>query len=232
MNLARKLHELQSLDVQVKNLRDSISKLNSQITDTSAIDALKSELDSLKKGQAETAQKHRDLDYEVEELQKNISKLSEKLYGGKVGNPKELMSIEQESDIFKGQLKTKEDELLEMMNEEEITGNKIKALAVSVEKLEKEKQETCKELTQKRDSQESQLAAIESQRQQYVATIDANSLAVYEGLKSKKGGQVVVRVEQGRCQGCRINLSMNESQRVRTGAIVQCSSCGKILFLE
>jgi uncharacterized protein len=232
MNLARKLHELQSQDLQIQTFRDSISKLNSQINDTTAIDNEKSELDSLKKRQVDITQKHRDLDYEVEELQKNISKLSEKLYGGKVGNPKELMSIEQEVGIFKGQLKPKEDELLDLMNEEEVTAKNIKMHSASIEKLEKEKQETCKDLTQKRDREESQLAAIETQRQQFVGTIDAGVLAIYEGLKSKKGGQVVVRVEQGRCQGCRINLSMNESQRVRTGVIVQCSSCGKILFLE
>ena len=84
MNLARKLNELQILDNQIHSFRQSISELNSRLTDTATIDKAKADLEDLKKTQVEIIQKHRDLDFEIEELQGNISKFNEKLYGGKV----------------------------------------------------------------------------------------------------------------------------------------------------
>jgi predicted nucleic acid-binding Zn-ribbon protein len=50
-------------------------------------------------------------------------------------------------------------------------------------------------------------------------------------VRTRKGN-AVVKVEQGRCQGCHIKLSMNEWQKARTGVLVQCSSCGRILYLS
>ncbi len=231
MNLARKLYELQSLDLEIQSLRDSIAQLNLQIADTAAIDKAKADIDTLKKLQVESSQKHRDLDFEVEDLQKNISKLNEKLYSGKVGNPKELMSIEQEADIFKNNLKLKEDELLDLMNEEETTQKNLKMQSDSLSKIEKERQQVVEDFTQKRDKEQSQLETIEKKRQEFVVSIDSQALNTYEGLRLRKK-QAVVKIEQGRCQGCRISLPMNELQRARTGTVVQCSSCSKILYLE
>ena len=39
------------------------------------------------------------------------------------------------------------------------------------------------------------------------------------------------RVEQGICRGCRISLPTTDLQQARSGKLVQCSSCGRILFL-
>ncbi|MEE8619379.1 MAG: C4-type zinc ribbon domain-containing protein [Dehalococcoidales bacterium] len=33
------------------------------------------------------------------------------------------------------------------------------------------------------------------------------------------------------CRGCRISLSAAELQQARSGSLVQCSNCGRILFL-
>jgi predicted nucleic acid-binding Zn-ribbon protein len=231
MSLARKLYELQHVDSEIQSYKDSLSQINLQINDKSAVIKANTDLDALKKYLAEINQKRRDLEWEIDDLQKNISKLIGKLYGGKVGNPKELMSIEQETESFKTKLSQKEDGLLELMDGEESAQKKIGTQSELTEKLEREWQQNQRVLTQKRGNEESLLLALENKRLGLVSTIDSQPLAIYQGLKSKKS-QAVVKIEQGRCQGCRISLSMNELQKARTGNIIQCSSCSKILYLE
>jgi predicted nucleic acid-binding Zn-ribbon protein len=231
MNLARKLYELQQVDSEIQSYKDYINQINLQINDNSAVIKATTDLDALKKYLTEVNHKRRDLEWEIDDLQKNISKLSGKLYGGKIGNPKELMSIEQETESFKTKLSQKEDELLEFMDGEESAQEKMKTLAELAEKLEAEWQQNQRVLTQKRGEQESLLLVLENKRHELVSAIDSQPLTTYQGLRSRKS-QAVVKIEQGRCQGCRISLSMNELQKARTGNIIQCSSCSKILYLE
>jgi hypothetical protein len=81
------------------------------------------------------------------------------------------------------------------------------------------------------DQLKDELAGLEKKRQEILTEVDKATLTAYENIKSRKG-QAVVRVEQGRCLGCRVSLSINELQRVRGMAIVTCSNCGRMLYLS
>jgi predicted nucleic acid-binding Zn-ribbon protein len=231
MNLARRLYELQSIDLEIQSFRETLAQLDLQIGADEVVLKAKADLDAMKKHLAETSQKCRDMEWETEDLRKSISKLNEKLYGGKVGNPKELMSLEQELENFNTKLKGKEDDLLELMTEEEVTRKSIAIQSERVVRLEADWQQQQKVLVQKKHEVEKQLLELDKKRQEAASSIDSQALSLYEGLRLKRG-QAVVRVEQGMCQGCRITLPMNEWQRAKSGTVVQCSSCGKILYLE
>jgi len=231
MNLSRRLYELQLIDLEIQGFQQTLDQLNLQIGANDDVLRAKADLDALKKHLAEVSQKCRDMEWETEDLQKNIARLSGKLYGGKVANPKELVSMEQELGNFNTDLKRKEDDLLELMNEEEETKKNLAIQSEKLAKLEQDWQQQQKTLIQKRDEVEKQLQETGKKREEATGDIDSSALNIYEGLKAKRG-QAVARAEQGTCQGCRITLSMNEWQRVKSGTIVQCSSCGKILYLE
>ncbi len=76
-----------------------------------------------------------------------------------------------------------------------------------------------------------ELAALENKRREILNSVDRDTLSVYEGIRSRKG-QAVVKVEQGRCLGCRVSLSISELHHVRGNAIVLCDNCGRILYLS
>jgi predicted nucleic acid-binding Zn-ribbon protein len=231
MNLARRLYELQHVDLEIQNYRENLVQLNFQIGENDVVLKAKADLDTMKKHLAEVIQKRRDMEWEAEDLRKNISKLNEKLYGGKIGNPKELLSLGEEAEGFKGKLKQKEDDLLNLMNDEEVTQKDITAQSERIGKLEDDWEQQQKVLVQQRIEVEKRLLEIDKKRQEIASNVDSKTLSLYEGVKLKKG-QAVVKVEQGRCQGCRLTLPMNEWQRAKSGTLVQCSSCGKILYLE
>jgi predicted nucleic acid-binding Zn-ribbon protein len=77
------------------------------------------------------------------------------------------------------------------------------------------------------------LADLDQKRKDLISRIDAASLELYQGLRRKRQGRAVAKVEQGMCQGCRIVLPLNVLQRARIGQeLVQCSSCERILYLS
>ncbi|MFC1940720.1 zinc ribbon domain-containing protein, partial [Chloroflexota bacterium] len=74
------------------------------------------------------------------------------------------------------------------------------------------------------------LASLKHKRQQLVSEIDPQVIETYQLLRKHKG-TAVAKVTEGICRGCRISLPVTELQQVRSGSLVRCSSCGRILFL-
>ena len=230
MTLARTLYDLQQIDLDIQKEQETLDDINRQLGESEALIQAKAELLAEKKHLAETEKKQRDLEYEIEDLSGSIKQLSDKLYGGKEKNPKELVSLEKELEIFKARLRQKEDDLLDLMAEIESTQDKIKINSERLGNLEEEWQRGQSDLIQRQTGVESRLADLNRTRQAMVTDIAKQALELYEGIRLRKG-QAVVKIEQGRCQGCRLNLAVNELQRARAGDLIQCSSCGRILCL-
>ena len=230
MTLAKTLYDLQQIDLNIQKEQETLDDINRQLGESEVLMQAKADLLAEKKHLADTEKQQRDLEYEIEDLRSSIKKLNDKLYGGKEKNPKELVSLEKELDIFKAKLGQKEDNLLDLMAEIEMIQDKIKINHERLGKLEEEWQQEQRDLTQRQAKVKSRLSDLSRTRQKLTSDIARQTMELYEGIRSRKG-QAVVKIEQGRCQGCRLNLAVNELQRARAGDLIQCSSCGRILCL-
>jgi predicted nucleic acid-binding Zn-ribbon protein len=231
MTLAKTLYDLQQIDLNIQKEQETLNDINRQLGESEALIQAKEALLAEKKHLAETEKQQKDLEYEIDDLRNSIKKLSDKLYGGKEKNPKELVSLEKELEIFKAKLRQKEDDLLDLMTEIESVQDKIKIQSERLGRLEEEWRQEQKELTQRQAKVKSRLSELGRTRQTLASDIAKQALELYEGIRVRKG-QAVAKIEQGRCQGCRLNLAVNELQRARAGDLIQCSSCGRILCLS
>ncbi|MBM3119108.1 MAG: hypothetical protein FJ006_06075 [Chloroflexi bacterium] len=230
MSLAKRLYDLQQIDLEIQKTQEALTDISHQLGESKALLKARAGLLDEEKHLAEMEKQQRDVEWEVEDMRSNIAQLNDKLYGGKIKNPKELVSFEKELEIFKTNLRQKEDNLLDLMTEIEATQDKIKSDAERLKKLEWEWQQEQEVLVQRQAEVESRLLELSQKRQVLTSEVTPQAFELYEGVRSRKG-QAVVRVEQGRCHGCHLTLSMNELQRARAGALAQCSSCGRILYL-
>ncbi|MEE9202287.1 MAG: hypothetical protein V3U31_03725, partial [Dehalococcoidia bacterium] len=183
------------------------------------------------------AARHRraDLDREIRhgegelgELTRKLTGEEEKLYGGRVTNFKELEDLQRETDTLRQKRQQQEEQLLGLMEQAEAAGGQVTGGQQALEALRQQWQEEQERLAQQRGELLQAIAELEGRREGVVRRIDPASLRLYEDLRRSRQ-QAVARVEQGRCQGCRVALSMNEIQKAR-GSIIQCSSCGRILY--
>ena len=230
MTLGRRLHELQQIDLEIQEKQSTLDEVNHRLGESEDIARARAELSAEEEHLAEIDKQQRDMEREIEDLRGSIAQENDKLYGGKITSPKELSGLGQEVEIFKSRLRQKEDSLLDLMATVETARDKLKSDTEQLRELEKKWQQEQEVLTQRKTDLESQLSDIGQKRQAAAGEVDTQTLDLYEGIRSRKG-LAVVRVEQGRCHGCRLTLAVNEWQRAKAGTLVQCSSCGRILYL-
>ncbi|MBI4595325.1 MAG: hypothetical protein HY730_02995 [Candidatus Tectomicrobia bacterium] len=233
MSLAKELFQLQQIEQEIEAKNSEIARIketsekNQKVADAqSALDQAKEWLDKIHKDQ-------KDKEYLLEDLQARKKDLEKKLYEGKEKGHKELESLRKEVEKLKAQVQKEEELLFGIMGEgDEANRN----LARYVERLKQTQDDWNTEKTGFSGQitvLEQSLQELQGKRSQQVSRIAPQDLEIYNKLKSQKQGKAIARVEQGRCQGCRLNLSMNLLKRLRTeNTPVFCDNCGRILLLE
>ena len=231
MSSSKRIYELQQVDLSIQAKSKELEGINLRINRDEAYELAKANHDAAREAQKEREKQYKELDAEAENVRSALQKINDKLYGGKIKNPKELVGYEQEAGMLKGNLSGKDDVLLELMEKIDSAKTEIKKLQEIYKMAETDWQSRKVTLTGQADQLKEELAGLENKRQEILAVVDKETLTAYENIKSRKG-QAVVRVEQGRCLGCRVSLSISELQRVRGMTIVTCSNCGRILYLS
>lgn len=231
MSAAGDLYRLQQLDIELQRTQRTIDEVARQLSGNKALAAAESQWASHKTLLVEASKRQKDAEWDLEDLQGRSKNLNNKLYGGAVKNPKELVNLKYEADILAKKTKGKEDELLELMGQAEELEAKVEAISIVLQRMRQEWQQEQQVLNTRKTEAEAELARLSGMRQELAQQISAESRNLYEQMKSTKG-QAVARVEQGRCQGCHITLPTSQWQRARSGELVQCSSCSRILYVE
>jgi len=231
MSLVGRIYKLQQLDLEVQRNQQSLSEIETHLKDDKDLLATKSKLSAQEQQLAEAKKHQKETEWELEDIQEKLKQTNHKLYSDKTKNPKELINLESEAKSLKNRIGRKEDELLELMAQMEEMEAEVKANSEKTEALQREWQQRQEVLSQRKVEVEVELNRLHELRQELTQPIGAENLSLYEQLKLTKG-RAVVKVEQGRCQGCRITLPTSQWQRVKAGDLVQCNNCNRILCVE
>lgn len=230
MNVKR-LWELQQIDLEIEANRIELERIRSELKESDLLLAARARLAQDKEHLASIEKQQREIDAEVDDLKEKLKRLNEKLYDGKTKNPKELMGFEQEAKSVAAMVKTREDYLLELMSEVEKYQARVADDKKGLEEVEAGWRKEQENLRQQETIVTDGFIDQEKRRAALVASLSPDLIELYRSAKPAKGA-AVVKIDRGRCQGCRISLSIAELQRARTGIVVRCSNCGRILYLE
>jgi hypothetical protein len=224
------LYSLQEVDLALEANNQAQKRVSGQIGESQIVIRAKTRLAEEQKNLEKYTSLQKSVEWEIDDLTAKIKDTEKKLYGGKIFNSKELSSLQQETEDLKKRRSALEDKSLGLMDDLELTRKAIDNSKEELSKLEIQWQAQQKqfvvELLQLKASQ----TVMESNRQQIMALIDADTFFTYQELRKRKG-LAVAKVEQGICQGCRITLPNTDLQRAKGGGVVRCSSCGRIIFL-
>ncbi len=230
MNVAKQLYELQEVDLALEDQEQLLDQVASQLGESQAVLNARSKLTSESKRQEELGHTQHSLEWEIDDITSKITKAEEELYSGRIKNPKELANLQHELEILKAKRNELEDRTIEVMEQVEGVEDSVSTLKNEFKTLEAEWQAQQEKLKADKEHLETELASLRQKREVVAAQVDSEAVDFYCELK-KQRGTAVARVEQGVCRGCRISLSNAELQRARGGDLIQCSSCGRILFL-
>jgi len=230
MSIAKQLYQLQELDMALEAKERTLKQIVGQLGENQAVVRVRHKLEATCQHLEELKRQQRFLEGEVDDIVIKLKAAEDQLYGGRIGNPKELTNLQHEVDALKDKRNQLEDKLLEVMEQVEQVTTSVTTVSDELKTVETDWQNQQLRLSAEMEQLKTVLADLEHKRQLQSAEIDPKAVGLYHELRKQKG-EAVARVEQGVCQGCRISLTTTELQRVRGGNLIKCNSCGRILFL-
>jgi len=230
MSVVKQLYQLQEVDLAIESNEQALSRIGSQLGESQAVISTQHELALERQRLEELSQQQHSAEWEIDDLTNKISTAEKKLYDGQIGNPKELASLQHEVETFKARRKQLEDKALAIMEQVELATASVASKSSELKTLEAEWHSQQQQLSTEMEQLKTIVSELNHKRQLLSAKIDPQAVEFYSELK-KQRRTAVAQVEQGICRGCRISLSTAELQQARSGSLVHCSSCGRILFL-
>ncbi len=229
MSVAKQLYQLQEVDLDVESNEQAVSQIASQLGESQIVVEAQAELTLEQQGLDELRRQQHSAEWEIDDLISKLTPAEEKLYSGRIRNPKELASLQQEVDALKARRNQLEAEAIEIMDKVELATASVTEKSSEFKRLEAEWHRQQQQLSADMKHLKAILADLEQKRELLLAEIDPEAAESYRGLKKQKG-TAVARVERGICRGCGISLTTATLQRAKSGSLVQCSNCGRILF--
>jgi predicted nucleic acid-binding Zn-ribbon protein len=227
------VRQLQDLDSRIDGERERVATIDALLHDRSEYEAAKRRhLEAVEPlRQLESDQK--DLDLRAGTARSQLVEVEGRLYGGRVGSPRELEDLQKRGADLRHQISTAEERLLSVMEQLE------QATAAAGDAEATLKQVVAARRTQEAGLIEERKTLVASARQHQAerdkirTELEAATLRLYDRLRSTRGGIAVAEVKQRTCQGCRVTMTAAYEQRLRHGeTIVTCQSCGRILYLD
>ncbi|MCK6556550.1 C4-type zinc ribbon domain-containing protein [Candidatus Binatia bacterium] len=148
----------------------------------------------------------------------------------RVRNERELQALRYEIEQGKEVNRTREEELLALLEAGEVAAATADEATRVLAEIESGAQTQTAEYRQRIRELEAAIAGSMAERERMVAGLETRLLRRYEQIFARRGGMAVVEVRNGICQGCFMNLPpqfFNELQRAND--VRTCPNCHRIL---
>ncbi|MGH2767350.1 MAG: zinc ribbon domain-containing protein [Actinomycetota bacterium] len=229
------LLELQRVD----STMDRLETRRRHLPEQAEVDALEERLSTLeqtiveaKAVVGEIAGRQRRLENNIEMIYAKIRSEEERLYSGRVANPRELADLQREIESLKRRVSGLEDSDLEVMEELDVAERRLRDLQAEVEGARSTLGEARQRCARAAAEIEAALEASRAEREAWRPKLDSSLLSLYDELRASKGGVGVAAMMDGVCQGCHMRLPAQEYERARTAqGVVRCDDCRRILVV-
>lgn len=230
MITARVLYELQQVDQAIETKRRRLEAIAAQLGESEALRQARAKLEQLQQRLARVARQQLEQELRLQSLAEKLEAEQDRLYSGRVKNPKELAGLQKEVRFLKRRHEQLEEQLLETMVTREEIQAQLDQAADALHELEMEWQAGQASLLDEQHQLLGEVSNLDRRRKELVKRVDRAALASYDHLRRTKG-IAVAPVEGGLCAGCRVALSAVDRQRARGEDLAYCGNCGRILVI-
>lgn len=232
MTSAAELYALQEIDLAIDSITARLAEIEERLGESEELIAAREEAEERRQAVQSLRSRQSELELDVEEVRAKAGEIEKKLYGGTIRNPKELQDLQADLTALQGQVRRREDALLDLLVQLEEAESELSRAETALRESEDAWRKEQEELQRERQELEGELAQLQERRARRSNGMDSGALNLYQLLRERRQGRAVAPVERGMCQGCRITLPMSVLQKARAGAgLVQCVSCERILFV-
>ena len=232
MAYTQQLHQLQQLDTQLMNVHKRLTEIAASLVESAALRTVKAAFNDASQEQKATSAVQKNLELEVGTLQQKIAANEQRLYSGKVTNPKEAGSLQDEIASSKRWLTKREEDLLEAMINSESAEETLQEIQSRLTAVRADWEESQSALREEQADLQSKFQTIQKNRAAMAEFIDKRDLTDYEKLRRRLGGIGLAEVENDVCSVCGVMLSSRLVQQARSeNRLHFCEMCGRILHV-
>ena len=225
------LRRLQVLDTQIDTERERIATVEASVRDRSEYELAQRRRQEAVKPVHQLEAEQRDLELKTGTARRQLVEVEGRLYGGKIGSPRELEDLGKRRVDLQHQIETGDEQMLALMEQFEQATSAATQAEDTLKRVVAERRTYESDLIAERKTLAASVRAAQAEREQLRSDLDAASLRQYDRLRSTRGGQALAEVKQRTCQGCRVTLTAAYEQRLRhNDGLVTCQSCGRILY--
>jgi predicted nucleic acid-binding Zn-ribbon protein len=195
-----------------------------------AVRQAQASLQEAKDRSAKWKAQQKDLELERQKLAAEAAAAENRLYSGKVHNPRELTDLQDKMSELGKRRESLEDPLIEAMLEAEQAEADITARQQALEKVLAKQASTMSSLNEERASSLAQLEQLRGEVDAQRKEIDLPSLQQYDTLRKQPRGIAVAKLSrEGECTMCGVGLTTALRQQARHSETITCPTCGRIL---
>jgi predicted nucleic acid-binding Zn-ribbon protein len=170
------------------------------------------------------------VDLDVGAVSSKLKQNQDRLYSGRVRNPKELANLQEEAAALRRRQSELEDAQLELMISVEEQEAELAERQARARQIEATWREDQARLQAEKEQLELQLAELDGRRTAMRARIGAGALAVYDDLRQRLGGIGMALLKRGTCQGCGVDVPTSMVGIVERGdGLHHCPICSRLL---
>jgi uncharacterized protein len=175
--------------------------------------------------------KIRALELEVGNIEAKLKANQERMYGGKVHNPKELSGLSEEAKSLRRRRSDAEDAALELMLQAETQEAELAERRACLRQAEAALAEQQAVLQAEKEQLEARLTDLEELRTELRSRIGSADLALYDDLRSALGGVAVALLRRGMCQVCGVDVPTDDARAAERGeGLHYCPVCNRLLY--
>ena len=232
MSRTQHLYQLQQTDLEIESVSRRLKEIAATMGESNELKRARKMVADAEAHLAECRAQMQNLDLEVNGLSQKIDTNEGRLYSGRVVNPKELASLQDELASLKRWREKKEEDLLEAM----VAAEEAEAASADAHAILNQVNETWRaeqgDLADEQIDLQTHFEELREKRESLIAAIGPEEVTTYERLRQRKAGRAVAAVKDGICQGCRMNPPSSQVQHARSGTeLVFCNNCGRILHV-
>ncbi|MGC9334115.1 MAG: zinc ribbon domain-containing protein [Anaerolineae bacterium] len=231
MSSVRDLYQVQLLDSEWDAKNQRLAEVNEELGESRELVQARESVAETEEALGRTRAQLRALELDIAGLNDKLRKNQDRLYSGKIRNPKELTGLQDEAAALRRRRSELEDEELELMIGIEELEAELAERQARLRQIEASWGQDQASLRAEKETLETELVVLGDERGAARARIDASTLAMYDDLRQRHGGTAVAVLKRGICQACGVDVPTNLARTVERGEGIHfCPICNRILY--
>jgi predicted nucleic acid-binding Zn-ribbon protein len=230
MSVLGQIYRLQQTDSEWDERSQRLEELEQSLGESDDLVRARESAAAAESDLAATRVKLRALELEVGTLTARLKANQERMYGGKVRNPKELSGLSDEAKSLRHHRTELEDTELDLMVLADAQEAELKEKNARLGQTEAAWQRQHATLLAEKDQLEARQRELVELRGEVRSRIRPADIASYDELRAELGGIAVALLRHGMCQVCGVDVPTAEVQGVERGETHLCPVCGRLLY--